>query len=188
MCGEQDVKADAWKQVLLGLDGRIPSGQVCCILGPSGAGKTSLLDILSGRQKSGKVSGLMALDAQPRKPSHHMEVGYVMQDDALLPNLSVRETFQFAYDLRVPTSSAARPVATTVASVESALTAPVAADEAAVSSTTSRDAAVDAVIRLLHLQKVADSRIGSVLTRGLSGGERRRVSIGEQMVLHRLFV
>ncbi len=69
---EDSANVETWKPILHGLTGRVPPGEILCILGPSGAGKTSLLDILSGRQKSGRLTGLLALDGEPRKygPRH----------------------------------------------------------------------------------------------------------------------
>ena len=80
--------------------------------------------------------------------------GYVTQDDHLLPNLTVRETLTFAALLKLP-------------------------------STLSKEeklAQVEAVIQELRLTKVANTIIGSTFIRGVSGGEKRRVSIGLQLL------
>jgi ABC-type multidrug transport system ATPase subunit len=75
-----------------------------------------------------------------------------MQDDALLPTLSVRETLKYAYELRVSQKKS------------------------------ERDGCVTSILEMLGLQKVADSLVGDPLKRGISGGERRRLSIGVLML------
>ncbi len=101
----------------------------------------------------------IAFSGAPRTPLVQARTGYVMQDDALQPLLTVRETLMFSSRLRVPSEPGVEPE----------------------EDTRRRAAKVDDIIRVLHLQRVADARIGSAEKRGLSGGERRRVSIGEQL-------
>lgn len=80
--------------------------------------------------------------------------GYVTQDDHLLSNLTVRETLTYAALLKLPRNL----------------------------STDEKLKQVEAVIQELRLTKVANTLIGGPFIRGVSGGERRRVSIGLQLL------
>ncbi|TKY90366.1 hypothetical protein EX895_000364 [Sporisorium graminicola] len=139
--------------------GRIQPGTMVAVLGPSGAGKTSLVEILAGRHKTGRVSGtIRALEASPEPEteatSSRRAIGFVDQEDALPAFSTVREALQMAADLSLPDN---------------------------VLPAEKRDI-VDKVIQQLRLEGVANKRIGDASRRGLSGGERRRVSIGCALV------
>ncbi|CAM6090123.1 unnamed protein product [Calypogeia fissa] len=130
-------------------------GELLAIAGPSGAGKSTLLEVLAGRVKPTSPTGCVLINNQVMKMSHFQRVsGYVMQDDALFPHLTVSETLLFSAKLRLPSHM---PVAEKMARVEILL------DE----------------LGLLH---VANTRIGNEMVRGVSGGERRRVSIGVDVI------
>jgi ABC-type multidrug transport system ATPase subunit len=113
------------------------------------------LDIIAGKTKSGKIGGSVLLDGQiASKDFLRQNVAYVDQDDLLLPTLTVRETVLFSAKLRLPES--------------------VSFDE--------KKAKVDEVLHMLGLAHVADTVVGGNGKRGISGGERRRVSIGVELV------
>jgi len=141
--------------VFEGLAGRATRGRPLALLGPSGCGKSSLLSILAG-EDSGVRDGTVFLDGTALAPrSLRRVVGYVSQDDALPATLTVREAIAFSAALSATPSSA--PVACAAERVEWAL-------------------------RRLGLEAVAKSRIGGERGRGISGGERRRVAIGVELV------
>ncbi|ETS60523.1 hypothetical protein PaG_05371 [Moesziomyces aphidis] len=145
--------------VLRNSSGRIEPGCMVAVLGPSGAGKTSLVEILAGRHKIGRVSGAIhalepvAAEAFEAGPSRR-SIGFVDQEDALPAFSTVREALQMAADLSLPDNV-------------------LPAEKSEIVSTT---------IAQLGLERVADKRIGDSTRRGLSGGERRRVSIGCALV------
>ncbi|CBZ27176.1 ABC transporter-like protein [Leishmania mexicana MHOM/GT/2001/U1103] len=138
----------------------VHSGDVLAIMGPSGAGKTTLLDLLSARAKSGKVSGTIALNGTPikttgsRAAQYRNIIGYVSQEDTLLPSLTVEQTIFYAARLKLPK---------------------------ALSHSTVRRI-VTRVIETLKLQHCAQTLIGGDTTRGISGGEKRRVSIAVELL------
>ncbi|CAE6528385.1 unnamed protein product [Rhizoctonia solani] len=142
------------KTILSGLSGSVRPGQMLAILGPSGAGKTTLIGILAGRSGAmgGRVSGDVGFTMDGGEG--RVKVGFVDQTDILPPNLTVTEALLFAAKLKLPEST---PPAEKLARVEH-------------------------VIRQLGLSEVAHSRIGGSTERGLSGGERRRVSIALEIV------
>ena len=83
----------------------IPACSFTAVLGPSGSGKTTLLNFLAGRLMSNNlvVSGelrINSLSIDSVEP-YFNQIGYVMQEDALLGTLTPRESFQFAADLRL---------------------------------------------------------------------------------------
>lgn len=125
-------------------------------MGPSGAGKTCLLDVLSGRKSVGDVSGSLLVNGQPvdLRAMKHLS-GYVYQEDVMLPTLTVRETLLFAVKLRSSAGSQRRRRALQV---------------------------VEELLGELSLTKVADTRVGGELMRGISGGERRRLSVGLELI------
>lgn len=84
--------------ILNDLNGSVRSGQVTAILGPSGAGKTSLLGCLTGKKKSG-VSGSVQILSARNKP---MSICTIPQKDYLLNQLTVRENLWFASRLKHP--------------------------------------------------------------------------------------
>lgn len=130
-------------------------GEVMAVAGPSGAGKSTLLEVLAGRIKPGSGSGSILVNGQPMDMQHFRRIsGYVMQDDALFPMLTVRETLMFSARLRLPSVV---PMSEKIARVE-------------------------VLMRELGLSHVASTRVGNEHVHGLSGGERRRVSIGVDVI------
>lgn len=139
--------------IISGVSGEVRQGEYVGLLGASGAGKTTLLNILSGRYgSSGTVKGSVSYREKPRDPTTWKHsVGYVEQDDAMLPRLTVKETIEYAAKLRLPSKR---------------FTAAEKMDR------------VDEIMDMLRVQKCANQRIGSQNERGVSGGERKRASIG----------
>ncbi|CAN0229893.1 unnamed protein product [Ascophyllum nodosum] len=128
--------------------------EMVAIMGASGAGKSTLLDILAQRIPFNKVDGSYLLDDRAIQAKEFKRMsGYVMQDDALYPLLSVKETLQFAAELRIPNLSKA-----------------------------DKYKLVEETITLLKLQNCEDTIVGNEIRRGISGGEKRRVSIGVDTV------
>ncbi|CAG8444580.1 68_t:CDS:2, partial [Cetraspora pellucida] len=140
------------QNILNGCSGVVQPGEVMAIMGPSGAGKSTLLDVLAGRKDPKMVSGQIMLNGVPGEVKYISQ--YVMQDDALMGVLSVRENIQFAADLCFP--SHMEP------------------DE--------KTYRVQQIIDEFGLTRVADNKIGTVFVRGVSGGEKRRASIASQVI------
>ncbi|KAL4065187.1 ABC-2 type transporter-domain-containing protein [Scleroderma yunnanense] len=142
------------KTILDHVSGFVAAGGLMVILGPSGAGKTTLVELIAGKAKSGVFTGTITFPPLPagRRP----RVAFVPQTDVLPAFLTVREALMFAASLRLPES--------------------LPKDKKA--------AIVSAVIDKLGLQDVAETRIGATdgTGRGISGGEARRVSIGLELV------
>lgn len=125
------------------------------MLGPSGSGKTTLLTALGGRLY-GNLSGRISYNGQPFSGSIRRLTGFVSQDDVLYPHLTVKETLLFTALLRLP-------------------------------QTLSREKKlqhVEHVITELGLTNCRNSMIGGPLFRGISGGEKKRVSIGQEMLIN----
>ncbi|KAJ3273819.1 hypothetical protein HDU76_010769, partial [Blyttiomyces sp. JEL0837] len=143
------------KSILVDITGTAPSGQIMAIMGPSGAGKSSLLDIMHGKSKSGIVKGTVMVDGHLLPASILRSlIGYVDQEDLLMPALTVRETLMFSAMLRLPESV----------------------------SIAEKKKRVEEVLSTLGLMHCAETRIGGFGKRGISGGEKRRVSIGVELV------
>ncbi|KAL1754144.1 hypothetical protein FB107DRAFT_216275 [Schizophyllum commune] len=142
------------KTVLDDVTGAVRPGQIVAILGPSGAGKTTLVEILAGKAKSGDITGGVTYTGTHDTNTRRPRIGFVPQQDVLPSMLTVREALLFAARLRLPEAL----------------------------SDIDKAARVDALIERLGLSAVASTRIGGARTRGISGGEMRRVSIGLELV------
>ncbi|KAL6595389.1 hypothetical protein ACP70R_047729 [Stipagrostis hirtigluma subsp. patula] len=143
------------RTILKGVTGEARPGEVLAVLGPSGSGKSTLLSILGGRL-AGRHAGTVLAGGRPPCRGVQRRTGFVAQDDVLHPHLTVRETLVFCAMLRLPRS------------------APAAA----------KAAAAEAVISELGLAACADTIVGNAFVRGVSGGERKRVSIGHEMLVN----
>ncbi|TFK45642.1 hypothetical protein OE88DRAFT_1669039 [Heliocybe sulcata] len=88
------------KVVLDSVSGRVEPGQMMAILGPSGAGKTTLVEILAGKNKVGHTSSSVSFPSSKAHP----QIGFVPQQDVLPPTLTVFEALLFAARLRLPES------------------------------------------------------------------------------------
>jgi ABC-type multidrug transport system ATPase subunit len=143
------------KPLLVNMSGHVVAGEVVAIMGGSGAGKSTLLNTLAGRIGPGKLSGDILVDGHPRNPSTwKIQCAYVEQDDIMFRNLSVYETLRYSALLRLPS----------------------------IMSDNEKMDRVESVIAALGLQGCRDTWIGDTQTRGISGGERKRVSIGIELV------
>ena len=87
------------REVLRGVDLEVAPGEIVCLLGPSGDGKTTLLRLAAGLEpvQRGSVELAGRLVAEPGRevPPEHRHVGFVFQDYALFPHLSVAENIAF---------------------------------------------------------------------------------------------
>lgn len=147
------------RTLLKDLSFSVPAGSAVAVMGASGSGKTTLLSVLSGRCGDGRFRGRLSLNGESLQPWQMAElrplVGYVPQDDTMHTSLTVRENVEFQARLRLPAP------------------APGAAEGGG--AVAERAAAV---IRDLGLAATADR----VVKDGLSGGQRKRVSIGMEVV------
>ncbi|KAJ4729674.1 ABC transporter-like [Melia azedarach] len=128
-------------------------GEIMAIVGPSGAGKTTMLEILAGMIPLSRVSGCVLVNEQPMNVTQFRRVsGYVTQEEVLFPLLTVQETLMYSARLRL---------------------------HGELNRATNR---VSELLKELGLEHVANVRIGGESSRGISGGEKRRVSIGLDLV------
>jgi ATP-binding cassette subfamily G (WHITE) protein 2 len=129
---------------------------VNAIMGPTGGGKTSLLDIIAGRKSSQRaITGDVLLDGHKLPKNYKCSSGYVVQDDVVMGTLSVRENLSFSAALRLPSSYTYQE----------------------------RKEAVDRVIEELSLQDCQNTKVGTEFIRGISGGERKRTNIGMELII-----
>ncbi|XP_062117095.1 ABC transporter G family member 20-like [Humulus lupulus] len=143
------------KILLNGISGEAREGEIMGVLGASGSGKSTLIDALADRISKESLKGLVSLNGEVLE-SRLLKVisAYVMQDDLLFPMLTVEETLMFSAEFRLPRSL----------------------------SKSKKRARVQALIDQLGLRNAAKTVIGDEGHRGVSGGERRRVSIGIDII------
>lgn len=162
--GEKQILQDCW--------GHVPAGKVCAIIGTSGSGKTTMLNILAGRSSSNsniEVAAKVQVGQQRINPvAFRRNIAYVMQDDALLATATPREALRFSATLRMPHSHSH--------------------SHAANNSSSQADRAqqiqqrVEQTLMELGLTDCADVLIGGALIKGISGGQRKRTSVGIEII------
>ncbi|OJD16227.1 hypothetical protein AJ78_03607 [Emergomyces pasteurianus Ep9510] len=145
------------KQILSGIQGSAHPGQLMAIMGASGAGKTTFLDILARKNKRGIVEGVFYVNGEKVDDDKYRSVmGFVDQEDTMLPTLTVHETILTSALLRLPRNM----------------------------SRAAKEQKVYEVEKQLGISHIKDQIIGSEEGngRGISGGEKRRVGIACELV------
>jgi ABC-type multidrug transport system ATPase subunit len=143
------------RALLDGISGEAREGEILAVLGASGAGKSTLIDALAGRIQRESLRGAVTLNGEALDGRLLRVISaYVMQDDLLYPMLTVAETLMYSAEFRLPRSLSA----------------------------SKKRSRVQALIDQLGLRAAADTIIGDEGRRGVSGGERRRVSIGIDII------
>lgn len=140
------------KIVIEGVTGCLHYGEVVALMGGSGAGKSSLLDLLACRKDPKNMLGDIRYDGRHRRRLHSNDAGYVVQSDMALANLTVFETLMFAAKFRLRCDKEQK---TNI---------------------------INQLLQELRLTHTADTRVGSSLNRGISGGEFRRLAIAESLI------
>lgn len=98
----QGVTADRL-QLLRGVTGAFQPGILTALMGESGAGKTTLMDVLAGRKTGGYIEGDIRISGYPKKQSTFARIsGYCEQFDIHSPQLTVEESLIFSALLRLP--------------------------------------------------------------------------------------
>uniref|UniRef100_A0A2N9EJZ0 ABC transporter domain-containing protein n=1 Tax=Fagus sylvatica TaxID=28930 RepID=A0A2N9EJZ0_FAGSY len=144
------------KHLLRCVTGKFMPGRVSGVMGPSGAGKTTFLSALAGKVTGCTMTGVILINGKVESmQSYKKIIGFVPQDDIVHGNLTVEENLRFSAKCRL---SADMPKPDKVLVVER-------------------------VIECLGLQAVRDSLVGTVEKRGISGGQRKRVNVGLEMVM-----
>lgn len=101
-----EVPVEKRKKVLINhMYGRCAPGTLTAIMGPSGAGKTTLMNILSGHYDTGYEGEVQVNGCVRDTKLFNMQSCYVMQDDCILPELTVREALSMSVQLRTPSMS-----------------------------------------------------------------------------------
>ncbi|MCL7039664.1 hypothetical protein MKW94_010744 [Papaver nudicaule] len=150
------VRTTVEKNILNGITGSASPGEVLALMGPSGSGKTTLLSLLSGRLIETAPGGSITYNDQTYSKSLKRRIGFVTQDDVLFPHLTVRETLTYAALLRLPKT---------------------------LTKQHKEERAMD-IICDLGLERCQDTMIGGSFVRGISGGERKRVCIGNEILIN----
>jgi energy-coupling factor transporter ATP-binding protein EcfA2 len=155
------LRSRTTKSILKPLTAEFQPGSLNVIMGPSGSGKTSLLNSMAGRliddfSTRYKKFGTMTFNGlAPSEEVVHSICSFVTQeDDALLASLTVRETLRYAAGLRLPKWM----------------------------SKSQKMERAEEILLKMGLKDCADTLIGSDLVKGISGGEKRRVTIAVQIL------
>ena len=148
-------KAD--EKLLRHVSGYLHPGQIVGILAGPDGGATPLLNVLAGREKDSAWTGSVLYNGKDRTEEYTRVTGYVDKVDVHIPLLTVYETLYFSARLRLPQALPDNLVRLRV----------------------------KITMKLLGLSHVAETYIGDASVRGVSGGEKRRVSFGVDMVAGR---
>ncbi|CAI7570960.1 unnamed protein product [Penicillium glandicola] len=139
------------------ISGDVQHGELVALMGPSGCGKTTLLNVLARRAASSgaKVLGQNYVnDAQIDSRTFQRVTSYVEQEDVLIGSLTVQETLKFAADLSLPSSVSKRQ----------------------------RMDRIRTLLEAFGIQNQANTLVGTPIRKGISGGQKRRVSVASQLI------
>merc|ERR1719343_1751941 len=141
-------------RVLEGVTGEFRAGNMCAILGPSGAGKTTFMNVLCGKATYGTMGGDVIINGISGDISSIKSLtGFVPQDDIVHEQLTVREQIRFSAELRNEVGTSRRRL----------------------------DNITEDVLNVMQLLQVQGSIVGGVRKRGISGGQRKRVNVGLEL-------
>ncbi|KAI9024561.1 hypothetical protein DFJ74DRAFT_767128 [Hyaloraphidium curvatum] len=129
-------------------------GESLAVIGPSGAGKTTLVDILSQRKSLGEITGEVLVNGQKPDEFYKKRLGQISVLMAHIPTMTVRETLMFAAECRMPRGTTKEE----------------------------RIARVDEVIAGLKLTNAQNTPVGDELIRGVSSGEKKRTEVATEMI------
>ncbi|KAF2111187.1 ABC transporter-like protein [Lophiotrema nucula] len=140
------------KRILHGVSGCIESGSMWAVMGGSGAGKSTFVNVLMGKTKH--TGGSIKVNGHHKDMSKYKKlIGYVPQDDIVLPELTVRENILHSARVRLPMTWRDKSI----------------------------QAFVDSLISCIGLSHVQHSLVGDANKPVISGGQRKRVSIGMEL-------
>ncbi|KAL6842406.1 hypothetical protein ACP4OV_027833 [Aristida adscensionis] len=144
------------KKLLQCVTGKLSPGRVTAIMGPSGAGKTTFLNAVLGKTSGYKKDGVVLINGKAGSmQSYKKIIGFVPQDDIVHGNLTVEENLWFSLCCRLTKGT----------------------------SRSNKILVLERVIGSLGLQEIRNSLVGTVEKRGISGGQRKRVNVGIEMVM-----
>ncbi|KAH6802173.1 ABC-2 type transporter family protein [Perilla frutescens var. frutescens] len=155
-CSLSDKSSKSVRFLLKNVSGEAKPGRLLALMGPSGSGKTTLLNVLAGQTVASPrlhLSGLLEVNGRPYSNKNY-KFAYVRQEDLFFSQLTVRETLSLAAELQLQD----------------------------VSSVEVRDEYVNDLLFKLGLVSCADSRVGDAKVRGVSGGEKKRLSLACELI------
>ncbi|PIA63632.1 hypothetical protein AQUCO_00201164v1 [Aquilegia coerulea] len=155
-CSLSDKSGKTVRFLLKNVSGEAKPGRLLALMGPSGSGKTTLLNVLAGQVGASprlRLSGLLEVNGRP-KSNKAYRFAYVRQEDLFFSQLTVRETLSLAAELQLPT----------------------------ISSVEDREEYVNNLLFRLGLVSCADSNVGDAKVRGISGGEKKRLSLACELI------
>ncbi|PWY71694.1 ABC transporter [Aspergillus heteromorphus CBS 117.55] len=145
------------RDLIHGITGSVQQGELVALMGPSGCGKTTLLNVLARRSASSgaKTTGACYVNgAEIDNGTFGRLSSYVEQEDALIGSLTVRETLKFAADLALPGTV----------------------------TKSQRKERIESLLQAFGIQNQASSLVGTPIRKGISGGQKRRVSVASQLM------
>ncbi|KAF7854202.1 hypothetical protein EAF04_010499 [Stromatinia cepivora] len=146
------LRLNSGKTILQGVSGKVEPGSMLAVMGPSGAGKSTFVRLLMGKLKN--TSGTTYVNGDARSmPEFKKIIGYVPQDDVVLSELTVRENILHSARIRLPRSWAEKEI----------------------------ERHVDDLLSCLGLSHIQNSLVGDTAKPVISGGQRKRVSIGIEL-------
>ncbi|KAH7447520.1 hypothetical protein KP509_01G110200 [Ceratopteris richardii] len=149
--GEKDSRL----QLLKNVSGAFKPGILTALVGVSGAGKTTLMDVLAGRKTGGYIEGNISISGYPKKQDSFARIsGYCEQTDIHSPNVTVWESIMFSAWLRLPQDV----------------------------DNNTRKLFVDEVMELVELDTIQDAIVGLPTVNGLSTEQRKRLTIAVELV------
>uniref|UniRef100_A0A0D6R7E5 ABC transporter domain-containing protein n=1 Tax=Araucaria cunninghamii TaxID=56994 RepID=A0A0D6R7E5_ARACU len=155
-CTLSDRAGKKMRFLLTNVSGEAKAGRLLAIMGPSGSGKTTLLNVLAGQLAASprlRLMGRLYVNGSPFSTSSH-KIAYVRQEDLFFSQLTVRETLCLATELQL----------------------------SRLSTPQDREKYVDDLLYRLGLVSCADCIVGDAKVRGISGGEKKRLSIACELI------
>ncbi|KAI3525553.1 hypothetical protein L1887_04416 [Cichorium endivia] len=153
---EESAGKDGCKYLLTGVSGYAKPGEIVAIMGPSGCGKSTLLDTLAGRLASNtRHTGRVLINGRKQRLTYGT-LAYITQEQVLTWTLTVKEAVYFSAELQLPK----------------------------LMPRSEKRERADRSIREMGLQDCVNTRIGGWGFKGLSSGQKRRVSICLELITH----
>ncbi|XP_020525378.1 ABC transporter G family member 39 [Amborella trichopoda] len=155
----EEMKAQGGKEdrleLLKGVSGAFRPGVLTALMGVTGAGKTTLMDVLAGRKTHGHIDGTISISGYPKKQATFARVsGYCEQNDIHSPQVTVYESLLYSAWLRLPSNV----------------------------NPETRKTFVEEVMELIELKSLRNALVGLPGVNGLSTEQRKRLTIAVELV------